>query len=211
MGATVIFLLIKYRGKRTVKFLTGFAITAALTLLSMVYFSELLSSVSNSLWLLLTITAVIVVLGDLAIFKVGGHISTIVVLGLGGALGMFLGANLNFPTALAILAVIAIYDIFAVYYGPVGKIASSGMEHLNGLSFGFKDIQMGLGDLVFYSVFTGTLFINFSIAAGLFAVVGILIGSFLTFKVLEKREMFPGMPMPIALGLLLGYLATVLL
>jgi presenilin-like A22 family membrane protease len=211
VGATLIFLLIRYRGKRTLIFLTGFALTAAFGLLSMVYFSELLSSVPNNLWILLTITGIIVVLGDLAIFKFGGKISNIVVLGLGGALGAFLGANLNFPTALAILAVIAVYDVFAVYKGPVGKIATEGMDQLRGLAFGFKDIQMGLGDLVFYSLLAGNLFINYSLAAGLISVIGILVGSYLTFKVLERRDVFPGLPIPIALGIVLGYLATLFL
>ncbi len=211
VGATLIFLLIRYRGKRTLTFLTGFALTAAFGLLSMVYFSELLSSVPNNLWILLTITGIIVVLGDLAIFKFGGKISNIVVLGLGGALGAFLGANLNFPTALAILAVIAVYDVFAVYKGPVGKIATEGMDQLRGLAFGFKDIQMGLGDLVFYSLLAGNLFINYSLAAGLISVIGILVGSYLTFKVLERRDVFPGLPIPIALGIVLGYLATLFL
>ncbi len=208
IGATLVFLLIRYKGRRTLTFLIGFALTSAFGLLSMVYFSELLSFLPNNLLLLFTITGAIVVLGDLAVFKVGGKVSDIVVLGLGGALGAFLGANLNFPTALAILAVIAAYDVIAVYKGPVGKIANEGMDQLRGLAFGFKDIQMGLGDLVFYSLLAGNLFINYSLAASLVSVVAILIGSYITFKVLERRDVFPGLPIPIALGLSAGYLAT---
>ncbi len=126
--------------------------------------------------------------------------------GLGGALGVFLGANLNFLTGLLVLVFLAVYDVVAVYYGPVGRIASSGMEQLKGLSFTFKDIQMGLGDLVFYSLLTGNILINFNAVACLFSVVGILAGSYLTFLVLEKKEVFPGLPLPVALGLVFGLL-----
>jgi hypothetical protein len=35
------------------------------------------------------------------------------------------------------------------FIGPVGKIAESGLDQLSGLSYAFKDIQMGLGDLMF--------------------------------------------------------------
>ncbi len=210
VGAFVIYLLIKYRNRKTLNFLTGFALTTAFALLSLVYLSRLLSSVPDSLPVVIALSAVIVVLADFVIFRVGGKAADAVVVGLGGALGVFLGANLNLPTAFAILAFLAAYDIVAVFYGPVGKIASSGLEQLKGLSFSYKEIQMGLGDLVFYSLLTGAVFINFSFIAAMFSLVGVVAGSYLTFLVLEKREVFPGLPFPIALGIAFGLLASLI-
>jgi presenilin-like A22 family membrane protease len=210
VGATVLFLLIKYRNRRTLGFLTGFALTAAFALLSLVYLSKVLAPFSDSLLLLVGLSSVIVVLADLVIFRFRGKASDAVVVGLGGALGVFLGANLNFLTGLLILVFLAVYDVVAVYYGPVGKIATSGLEQLRGLSFSFKDIQMGLGDLVFYSLLTGNMLINFNLVTCLFSVAGILVGSYLTFLVLEKRDVFPGLPFPIALGIAFGLLASLL-
>jgi presenilin-like A22 family membrane protease len=91
----------------------------------------------------------------------------------------------------------------------VGKIAqSSGLEQLPGLSFSFKDIQMGLGDLVFYSMLTGTMIFSFAqpqnFLAAAASIVGIMVGSGITFRVLEKKNIFPGLPFPIFLGLSLG-------
>ena len=101
-----------------------------------------------------------------------------------------------------------LYDIFAVYRGAVGKIAQSSeaFEQLQGLSFAFKDIQMGLGDLVFYSMLTGAMFFSFlpSILPCLMSIVGTLAGSIITFFMLEKRGVFPGLPFPIMLGLTAG-------
>jgi positive regulator of sigma E activity len=98
--------------------------------------------------------------------------------------------------------------VFAVYYGPVGKIAHAGLDQLKGLSFSFKDIQMGLGDLVFYSMLSGSMLLNFSVVSYLVSLVGILIGAFLTFVMLEKKGIFPGLPFPIFLGLVGGLLAS---
>jgi presenilin-like A22 family membrane protease len=111
-----------------------------------------------------------------------------------------------------ILAFLAVYDVIAVYRGPVGKIAQSGLDELQGLSFAFKDIQMGLGDLVFYSMLTGAMFFYFidsySFPFGflpcLVSIVGILAGSIITFFILERKGIFPGLPFPIMLGLVGG-------
>ena len=180
-------------------------------LLSFVYFSKILSSVNNSLSLVIILSIVIAAIADIVIFRVGGKACDIVVIGLGGALGVFFGANLNFPTALIVLSVLAVYDIVAVFYGPVGKIAESGLEQLKGLSFSFKEIQMGLGDLVFFSLLIGNLLVNFNLLASVFSLVGILTGTYLTFLVLEKREVFPGLPFPIAMGAALGAIAAFVL
>ncbi|MGC9345818.1 MAG: hypothetical protein ACP5ER_03380, partial [Candidatus Bathyarchaeales archaeon] len=95
---------------------------------------------------------------------------------------------------------LAIYDIFAVYRGPVGKIARSGLEHLRGLSFTFKDVQMGLGDLTFYSMLTSRVLLDSGPLFCFASATGVLIGTFLAFKMLEKKGMFPGLPFPTALG-----------
>ena len=212
VGATIIFLIIRYRRRKTLRFLTGFALTAAFLLVSVIYLSAVLSHVSNYIPIVIALSITIAILADLAIFYFGGKAADTVVIGVGGALGVFLGANLNVPVSVFILAFLAVFDIIAVYRGPIGKIATSpGFDEMKGLSFSFKDFQMGLGDLVFYSLLTGTMFINISLTACIFSVAGILVGSYLTFLALERREVFPGLPIPIALGIVFGLLAGLLL
>ena len=99
--------------------------------------------------------------------------------------------------------------MFAVFYGPVGKIAArSGLDELQGLSYSFKDIQMGLGDLVFYSMLSGSMLFSFGLISCFVSILGILVGSFLTLLILEKKSIFPGLPLPILLGLVGGLLAA---
>jgi hypothetical protein len=90
----------------------------------------------------------------------------------------------------------------------VGKIAHLGIDQLQGLTYSFKEVQMGLGDLVFYSMLSGIMLFNFGLISCLVSLIGILVGSFLTLVMLEKKGMFPGLPFPIVLGLVGGLLAS---
>jgi presenilin-like A22 family membrane protease len=213
VGATLLYLLVKRKKLRIVSLITGFAITAAILLLSIVYLSALFSllAVSSTTALILTLVVAtsVTALADLAIFKVQGGISNAVILLLGGGLGAFLGVSIPLYSAILILAFLAIYDIYAVYRGAVGKIAEQGLEELRGLSFSFKNFQMGLGDLTFYSMLAGLVLANvgpiLSIVNTVFlaaSVIGIMAGVILVLKMLEKRGMFPGLPFPVFLGLL---------
>jgi presenilin-like A22 family membrane protease len=213
ISATVFYILLKRRSKRIIKALIVSAMTAAALLLSLVYLSALAAYVPLIAdWLIIIpISVAFTVLFDLAIFKFGNIPRNIAVILIGGALGMFFGYNIagiSLWSAVLILVFLAVYDIVAVYKGPVGKIAESsgGMDQLQGLSFAFKDIQMGLGDLVFYSMLTGAMIFGFS---GTFlpviaSIIGILVGTVITFYMLGKRGIFPGLPFPIFLGLGLG-------
>jgi presenilin-like A22 family membrane protease len=134
--------------------------------------------------------------------------ANLVILAIGGALGTFLGNAIPTESTVLILSFLAVYDVFAVYRGPVGKIARGGLEQFRGLSISFKDIEMGLGDLTFYSMLAGHMFLNFGWLASLASIIGILMGVLLTFRLLEKRGMFPGLPLPIFLGLAASFLVV---
>lgn len=214
-AATVFYLLIKRKSKRIIKFLVVLAMTTASMLLSILYLSAVMPYFEAAFYVQIGLSITITVLFDLAVFRWGGNYRNVAVILVGGALGVFFAKYIGLYSAMAILAFLAVYDIVAVYKGPVGKIAqeSSGLAMLQGLSFSFKEIQMGLGDLVFYSMLTGVMLFNFSssfipVAA---AILGILAGSIITFQMLEKRGMFPGLPFPIIIGLICGLVAALLL
>jgi len=209
LAATLFYILIKRRSKRVIKGLIVVAFTTASLLLSLVYLSALFAYVPSWDFLVIPIAIALTVFFDFAIFRLGRVPRDVIVVCLGGALGVFFGKFIPLWSAILILVFLAIYDIFAVYKGPVGKIAESGLDQLQGLSFSFKDIQMGLGDLVFYSMLSGIMFFSFlpNVIPTIAAVIGILVGSVITLFMLEKKGIFPGLPFPILLGLGLG-LAT---
>ena len=211
VSATIFYFLLKWKSKKMIFILTTFALTAASVLLSLYYLWLLLSSFPNWEIYAVVLTIIITVLFELAIFKIGGKAANVAAGGVGGALGVFLGDSIPVWSAMSILVFLAVYDIIAVYKGPVGKIAaSSGLDQLKGLSYAFKDIQMGLGDLVFYSMLSAVMLLNYGWVSYFASLAGILGGSFFTFLMLEKKGIFPGLPFPIFLGLVGGLLTSLL-
>jgi presenilin-like A22 family membrane protease len=141
------------------------------------------------------------VLADFIVFRTHSPAAGVVVLLIGGALGAFLGIMIPTISTILILGFLAVYDVFAVFRGPVGKIAQGGLEQLRGLSISFKDVQMGLGDLTFYAMLVSRVLASAGPIYCLGSTAGVLIGVFLAFKMLEKKGMFPGLPFSIVLGL----------
>jgi presenilin-like A22 family membrane protease len=210
VGASVIYLLLKRKNLKLIIWITGFALTAAVFMLSMIYIYAAFSrfDVPNIEVLTLILSLFITALADYAIFRKHSKISDLVILFLGGALGTLLGFSIPALSAILILGFLAVYDVFAVYHGPVGKIARNGLDQLRGLSFSFRDIQMGLGDLTFYSMLSGCILINFGFISCSACIIGILLGCLLAFKMLERKGMFPGLPFPILFGLTAGLLVS---
>jgi presenilin-like A22 family membrane protease len=214
LAASVFYVLIKRKNKRVIKGLIVLSMTTASLLLSVVYLLALFPYFDGVYYVIAAAAVAITVLFDLAIFRLGSVSRNVVVVCLGGALGIFFAKYVPLSSAIVLLVFLAVYDVIAVYKGPVGKIAnSSGLDMLQGLSFTFKDIQMGLGDLVFYSMMMGVMVFSFpqSILPTVTVVVGILGGSIITFFALEKKGIFPGLPFPIMLGLGAGLLTALLL
>ena len=209
ISAAVFYFLLKRKSKNIIKGLIVVALTTASLLLSVVYLSAILAffPTIDNIWVLIALSIVVAVLFDLSIFRFGSIARNVAVVAIGGALGIFFGFSIPIYSAVIILAFLAVYDIIAVYKGPMGKIAASGLDQLQGLSFSFKDIQMGLGDLVFYSMLMGVMFFRFTpnILPTVMAIIGILTGSIATFFALEKKGIFPGLPFPIMLGLVAGF------
>ena len=210
LSATVFYILLKRKSRKLIFALITLALTTASLLLSIIYLSAIFEYLPSWDFLVLPLAIVMTAFFDLAIFRLGNKARNAVVVLLGGALGVFFSASIPFLSAVLILVFLAVYDVFAVYYGPVGKIAHSGLDQLQGLSYSFKDVQMGLGDLVFYSMLSGSILFEFqpNLLPCLVSLVGITVGSLLTLMMLEKKGIFPGLPFPVILGLAGGILAA---
>jgi len=211
-GAYSMYFLLKRKIHFGIRLLIGAAISIVTFMLSLLYLESTFTIMGFevSLWLLLAASAGIAAIVTYLTFSSIKVAREIVVLLVGGSLGAFLGLTIPPLSAIFILLLLAVYDIIAVYYGPVGKIASHGLENLPGISFSFRDVHVGLGDLTFYSMLISHALIYFGEKACIFSVVGVLLGSFLAFKLLEKRGMFPGLPIPIVLGLVLMYFSSLI-
>lgn len=211
VGASLLYLLLKRNSPKLITFIICVAFTTAVFMLTTIYLLAALArfNIPYTETLVLIISPFLTLFADFAVFRnCSKRAYDIVILCFAGALGAFLGFSIPTLSAMLILIFLAVYDIFAVYHGPVGKIAQRGLENLRGLSLTFKDVQMGLGDLTFYSMLSGNTLFNFGPLPCLGSIIGILFGCMLSFKILERMEMFPGMPLPVFFGLTLSLFPT---
>lgn len=206
VAATLIYLLVKYQRKQLVKYLiTGALFLVAFFLLN--WYSELYAMQLSPIldvygygWIGLTgLSSALLLVG---LHKGPQSIRLLSVTIVGSLTGTFLGASIPTMTAIVLLAALAVYDLVSVYRGPIGKIAEmADLEDFKGAVLTVGDLTIGMGDLVFYSMLVSNAMVNFGALAYLGAFAGVVIGSFLGFKMLERREVFPGLPLAICFGL----------
>jgi presenilin-like A22 family membrane protease len=209
-AGTVMYLFIKFGLKRIVRYLISIAMFALLFFLFTWYgslYSNLLPDfLTSTIWPWLLVSLLASAGLGLLIHKSKGppHLAAIVLIG--AMTGTFLGVSIPTLTAVALLLALAAYDLFAVYKGPIGKMAqSTDLEEFTGAVFTYGDLTVGMGDMVFYSMLASNSMMNFGPIPFVAAAIGVIIGAYLGFKMLEGRDMFPGLPFAIILGLGLAY------
>jgi len=208
----LVYLLVRRRAWRLLRLIIATAFTLVALMLSYLYISSALDLLGRRGGVLLYASSLLatafVVYG---VFFAKGRVRVPVVLVFGASLGAFLGASIPMSSGVFILVFLALYDILSVYKGPVGRIvAEADPNQIRGLSVVFRSVQIGLGDLVFYSMLVSEMILGYGVVPSLFSMLGVLVGTYLGFKVLERRRIFPGLPLSLAFGLSLGFLAVLL-
>jgi len=204
--ASVMYLLVKHGLERIFRAILRVAIVLVLFMLLSWYLAafftilriaeEFVSGATIASALVLTITLAYV------INRMKGTAQLVSITFLGAMLGTFLGASIPTLTTIILLLGLAGYDVLAVFKGPIGKIAEkTELESLSGATFTFNDLTVGLGDLVFYSMLASHTMLSFGFIPYASASLGIILGTFLGFKMLEKRSTFPGLPLSLIGGL----------
>lgn len=209
---TLMYVLVKFGLKRVVRYLINIAMFALLFFLFTWYgtlYADYLPAALDPtgwLWLLLSLLGAIAI--GVSIYKTKGAVHLIAILLIGGMTGTFLGVSIPTLTAIALLLALAAYDLFAVYKGPIGKMAqSTDLEEFTGAVFTYGDLTVGMGDMVFYSMLASNAMISFGLIPFVAAGIGLILGAYLGFKMLEGRDMFPGLPFAVVLGLAFMYAA----
>ena len=138
-----------------------------------------------------------------------GHLRQLTgVTALGALTGIFLGYSIGLTTALVLVGALIIYDIVAVFRGPVGALAKAVESgDLPGAMYTYGELTIGMGDLVFYSLVATIAMVTFGVASFFGAAIGILAGTYLGFRALARFEMFPGLPFSLLLGVVGMFLA----
>ncbi|MFX1286224.1 MAG: hypothetical protein ACFFB5_21490 [Promethearchaeota archaeon] len=158
----------------------------------------------------------------------------------GAMIGSMLAIHLGLLTTLLILVGLSLYDIYAVFRGPLKGIIEHGRESVNQFEENMNSqneveyekvpllpalpvystplINIGLGDFAFFSMLISTAVVIGSKLATpiplIMSLIGLFIGAYYTFRLLKKDRALPGLPLPIFGGLgclVLGILSCLLL
>jgi len=156
----------------------------------------------------------------------------------GAMIGSLFALHLPLLTAFLILIGLSLYDIYAVFRGPLKGIIDHGrktageVEELSSIE-GNQDvvyepvplfpalpvystplINIGLGDFAFFSMLVSVaVVIGISLASPfplVLSLIGLFIGVLYTFKLLQKERALPGLPLPIFGGISCLILGVVL-
>lgn len=118
--------------------------------------------------------------------------------------GTSLAIFLKPPTIIIIPIVFAIYDIYAVFYGPLKSIINSSDDSfdMRPLLVNLENFNIGTGDLIFYSMIPSSVLLLINLPTAIFSIILIHVGIFLTILFLKRFEFFPGLPIPVLFSII---------
>jgi presenilin-like A22 family membrane protease len=208
VGATLVFILLKYGRERLLRyFLIGAFTFVAVVIVA--YFGYVFSIVFfdiDSILAILILVAFSMTLGlTFIMVEAETRFKNAGLLVFGSGVGAFLGVVLPIWTSLLLLIGLSIYDFLSVKKGPIRKIVElteDDPDKLAALAVSSSDWDIGLGDVAFYCMMTVLAIVNFGFIPTFFTIIGIVAGFLFTLRLLEKRGIMAGLPIPVSLGLL---------
>ena len=189
--------------------------------------TELYFSFIAGLYSLLPITAAIIaaIITIWSAFRGYRSVVNILALLLALELGSSFPVLLQAPLNWIVPAVYSVFDIYAIYYGRLGKLVKqvgddekkvevkptvAKVPKKTGLGkwpdFGlltvsFGKIEIGMADIAFYTMVPAIALILVSLTAFFVVMIVLDVGLVISFYVFRNREVAPGLPIPILLGL----------
>ena len=108
------------------------------------------------------------------------------------------------PTIIIIPIAFALYDIYAVFRGPLKSLINSSEESLDlrPLFVNLGRFNIGTGDLIFYSMIPSSVFLLIDIQSAFLSILFVHVGLVFTLYLLKHFEIFPGLPVPVTLSLI---------
>ncbi|MBI2184554.1 MAG: hypothetical protein HYU39_06305 [Thaumarchaeota archaeon] len=117
--------------------------------------------------------------------------------------GVLLGATVPLWTSLVLLIAASTFDIYAVFRGHLRLLADESRINLKGLIVAFRGMDLGLGDIVFYSMLITFSLSHFGFLSAIGASIGVGGGFATTLLLLRIRKVIPALPIPLLVGLTL--------
>ncbi|MDG6940077.1 MAG: hypothetical protein JRN39_06730 [Nitrososphaerota archaeon] len=113
--------------------------------------------------------------------------------------GAYLAIILPAPMVYLVFLFFALYDVVAVFKGPLKRLIEEPGFAM--LSMEFGSLTMGMGDEIFYSMVPATALLLGGIYPALLSALIIDLGMVATLVLLERRKALPGLTIPLLLSL----------
>ncbi|MDG6921597.1 MAG: hypothetical protein JRN59_08720 [Nitrososphaerota archaeon] len=151
--------------------------------------------------------AVVAAIAYVIFVKNVSWVATVTLAFVGAEVGSFFAITLPTWTALALPVAFAVYDIYAVFRGPLKALVGTNQGiALVGMSIRAGEFTLGLGDVVFYTLLPSLALFQFYNSSGAVPAVlttaAIDVGMVITLFLLSRRRLLPGLPIPMLLGVL---------
>ena len=204
--------LVRFRKFDFVKGLLTAILASSVFSLNFILFSTIFPGSNYLTWIISGLLVLLVFL--VAYVKRFRFLSRFLSLFIGAEAGGYFATILRPPTVFVLPLILAAYDIYAVFAGPlkriVGKPPKSGklskkprLDFLSLLIVDFNFVKIGLGDIAFYSMLPATAFILSGLQKMLLTIFATNLGVALTLYLLMKKKIaLPGLPIPMLLGIL---------
>ncbi len=129
-------------------------------------------------------------------------LATVILAFIGAEVGSFFAETLTPGTAIALPIAFSIYDVYAVFKGPLkALIGTNPGVALVGMSIKAGEFTMGLGDIVFYTMLPALALFSAGVIPAILTMAAIDIGVIITLFLLSRKRLLPGLPIPMALGI----------
>jgi presenilin-like A22 family membrane protease len=152
-------------------------------------------------------TVLVVLIGYVIFVKNVPWLATVILAFVGAEVGSFFAETLPPWTALALPIAFSVYDVYAVFKGPLKLLIGTAPSiALVGMSIKAGEFTLGLGDIVFYTLLPSLALFQFysqfgALPAAL-TITAIDIGMVITLFLLSRRRLLPGLPIPMLFGVL---------
>jgi hypothetical protein len=152
-------------------------------------------------------SVVVVIIGYTIFVESNVWLSSAVLAFVGAEVGSFFAETLPPATALILPIAFSLYDIYAVFRGPLKALIGVNPNiALMGMSIKAGEFTLGLGDIVFYTMLPSLALFKLGIFPSIYTILAIDAGMVFTLYLLSKKRLLPGLPIPMFLGILvLGF------
>jgi hypothetical protein len=204
--ATTLTLVWILRQKRILSFkiiVFGATILSAfsLTLITVDSVTVYFFNFSSLLFDLLLSFVPVALLGYTTFVRVSPRLSSGVLALLSAEVGSYFASTLPLTTALLFPIAFSLYDVYAVFRGPLRELVSAAPASALGvISVKAGEFTIGLGDTVFYSMLPSLAVFHLNLLDAAVTIAAVDAGMVFTLYLLTKKKMLPGLPIPMVLG-----------